>query len=239
VLAFCAINPLGGALVMLAGSCLALVYNLFLFHLIQVLKGVTTNILGNVKVVLIIMMSHYLFGDILDWYRVFGALITFLGAGLYTAGNYRLGTPEGMAEQAALRRHYTSVMTAILMGTLIAAMCFVYFPSAAAAAGGLGGDSMTPVDHTMAAGGDGVVYGVGLDGVVGLDVGLMNTALEGGEAAAAGGDVGSVGFEAGGGGGFGEEDLFDEEPREDVVVNHPGFVQARPVEETDLFSEDR
>ena len=57
---------------LLAGSILALGYNLFLFHMIQVLKGVTMNILGNVKVVLIITMSHYLFGDILDVYRVVG-----------------------------------------------------------------------------------------------------------------------------------------------------------------------
>lgn len=46
VLAFLASNPWGGTAVLISGSVLALAYNLFLFHMIQVLKGVTANILG-------------------------------------------------------------------------------------------------------------------------------------------------------------------------------------------------
>lgn len=228
--------------------------------MIQVLKGVSMNIVGNVKVVLIIMMSHYLFGDVLDFYRVAGALVTFLGVGLYTAGNYRMSTAEGLAEQAALRRHYVSVMTAILVGTLIASLCFLYIPVG-------DGDSAAPVDAMTAAAGaavDGASGGGGgvggVDGVVGLDMDLLDTALSGDtSSSASGGGTGSSsvgGFEAGEGkylyngagagdafgGGVEEDDLFDEEPREDIVVNHPGFVEARPLdpqEEADLFDEDR
>lgn len=220
--------------------------------MIQVLKGVSMNIVGNVKVVLIIMMSHYLFGDVLDSYRVAGALVTFLGVGLYTAGNYRMGTAEGLAEQAALRRHYVSVMTAILVGTLLAALCFVYFPAATAAGRGVAvGDSASVDAMTAAAVGDQAGAGGGdIDGVVGLDVELFDAALGGGAAAAAeGGGTGSSveAFNASAGDGSdgfnGEEDsLFDEEPKEDIVVNHPGFVRARPVdplEEDNLFDEDR
>lgn len=221
-----------------------------MFHMIQVLKGVSMNIVGNVKVVLIIMMSHYLFGDVLDVYRVAGALVTFLGVGLYTAGNYRMSTAEGLAEQAALRRHYASVMTAILVGTVVASLCFLFVPVG-------GGDSAASVDAVTAAAGvgaaaDGAAGGGGgiggVDGVVGLDNDLLDAALSG-DSSAAGGKAGEGKYSYDGGGGSGgvvgedeEVDLFDEEPREDIVVNHPGFVKARPLdpqEEADLFDEDR
>lgn len=230
VIAFVASNPVGGGAVLVLGSCLALVYNLFLFHMIQVLKGVTMNILGNVKVVIIITASHYLFGDVLDAYRVAGALVTFLGVGLYTAGNYRMGTPDGMAEQARLRRHYGTVMAVIFAATLVAALCFVYAPKAARAE--TPGDVASDAVAAMADAAGGADGGAGL--IAAMDA--MDAEYGGG-----GGGGGEVGLGGTRGVDPGFDDLFDEEPGEDIVVNHPGFVEARPVdplEQAELFDED-
>jgi len=74
-------------LLLVFGGCLnAVSYNFVHFALVGHTSAVTTTVLGNIKVALLILCSRVLFGETKDWTlsMVFGALIALGGFGLYS-----------------------------------------------------------------------------------------------------------------------------------------------------------
>jgi hypothetical protein len=50
--------------ILLFGSMLALVYNVILFLTIKTLTGVTMNVMGNVKIIFLLLMSRLTLGEL-------------------------------------------------------------------------------------------------------------------------------------------------------------------------------
>ena len=68
-------------------ACLnAVAYNFVHFALVGATSAVTTTVLGNIKVALLILCSRVLFGETKDWSvsMVFGAFVALAGFGLYS-----------------------------------------------------------------------------------------------------------------------------------------------------------
>lgn len=54
--------------ILLFGSMLALVYNVILFLTIKTLTGVTMNVMGNVKIIFLLLMSRLTLGELAGAY---------------------------------------------------------------------------------------------------------------------------------------------------------------------------
>ena len=79
-------EPFNSGLVLLGTSVLALSYNIVHYQVIKATSAVTTTVLGNVKIVLIVFLSGLLFGETSTWSirMVVGATITFIGFFIYS-----------------------------------------------------------------------------------------------------------------------------------------------------------
>merc|ERR1719277_2293693 len=85
-MAYIAANPsvAGGVIV---GTCmLAVVYNVVLFQTIRRLGPVGSAVLGNVKIVVLLLLSSVLLGEMQRWSRrqFVGCVLTFGGAAVYS-----------------------------------------------------------------------------------------------------------------------------------------------------------
>lgn len=79
--------------VVLLGTCLlAVCYNVVVFQTIHRMSAVGSAVLGNVKVVVLLILSSRLMGEMREWTnkQCFGCVLTFLGAALYSVLKLRL-----------------------------------------------------------------------------------------------------------------------------------------------------
>jgi len=86
-LAYFSAHP-ASSLAILLGSCaMAVVYNVVVFQTIRGLSSVGSAVLGNVKVVVILLTSALWMGEMRQWSsrRHSGCVLTFVGAALYSA----------------------------------------------------------------------------------------------------------------------------------------------------------
>jgi len=91
----CLAHP-GPSLAIVLGSCvLAVVYNVVVFQTIRGLSSVGSAVLGNVKVVVILLVSAVWMGEMRRWEtrQHLGCLLTFGGAALFSA--LKLRKPKG------------------------------------------------------------------------------------------------------------------------------------------------
>ena len=82
----------------LFGSCIvAVIYNVILFQSVRTLSSIGTAILGNVKIVLLLFLSAFLFGELGRWSanQHLGCVLTFISAGAYS---YIRATPKPKME---------------------------------------------------------------------------------------------------------------------------------------------
>eukprot|EP00854_Cymbomonas_tetramitiformis_P008185 gene8185-9718_t len=77
-------------MILLGGSTLALCYNYILFLTIQTLSGVTMNVMGNVKIILLLFLSRVFLGELaeIDVQLAAGVALTFGGFFLYRQALY-------------------------------------------------------------------------------------------------------------------------------------------------------
>ena len=80
------VSPFQVLTLVLLGCLNAVSYNFVHFALVGHTSAVTTTVLGNIKVVLLILCSRVLFGETKDWSlsMMFGAFIALAGFGLYS-----------------------------------------------------------------------------------------------------------------------------------------------------------
>merc|ERR1719362_953254 len=73
--------------ILLGSCCLAVVYNVVVFETIRGLSSVGSAVLGNVKVVVILIVSAVWFGEMQSWAlrQQLGCVLTFGGAAVYSA----------------------------------------------------------------------------------------------------------------------------------------------------------
>lgn len=85
---YAAMKPWPTAGILGFGSLLALVYNVILFLTIKTLTGVTMNVMGNVKIIFLLLMSRLTLGELtdLDVNMVTGVCLTFSGFFIYSYG---------------------------------------------------------------------------------------------------------------------------------------------------------
>merc|ERR1712203_569130 len=83
---YLAAKPLVVASVLVSTCLLAVVYNVVLFQTIRRLGPVGSAVLGNVKIVVLLLLSSLLMGEMKRWSRwqYVGCVLTFGGAGLYS-----------------------------------------------------------------------------------------------------------------------------------------------------------
>jgi len=94
---------LGAVALVLAGTCsMAVVYNVVLFQTIARLGSIGSSVLGNVKVVVLLLLSQLLLGEMQTWTwrQYFGCVLTFGGAAVYSA--------QKMLAKPAARTHKNS-----------------------------------------------------------------------------------------------------------------------------------
>jgi len=75
------------ALGFLLGSCtLAVLYNIVLFQALRTLSTIGTSILGNVKIVLLVLLSALFLGELRTWSyaQLIGCGLTFAASGYYS-----------------------------------------------------------------------------------------------------------------------------------------------------------
>ena len=80
------VSPIKVLTLVLLGCLNAVSYNFVHFALVGATSAVTTTVLGNIKVALLILCSRLLFGETKDWSvsMVFGAFVALAGFGLYS-----------------------------------------------------------------------------------------------------------------------------------------------------------
>ena len=71
---------------LLGGCLMAVMYNVVFFQCLQTISSVGTSIMGNVKIVLLIMLSAMLLGELAAWplSQFAGCAITFAGTFWYS-----------------------------------------------------------------------------------------------------------------------------------------------------------
>merc|ERR1712070_726984 len=71
---------------LLSSCCIAVVYNVVLFQAVRTLSSVGTAVLGNVKIVCLLMLSSVILGELQAWSanQYLGCFITFIAAGFYS-----------------------------------------------------------------------------------------------------------------------------------------------------------
>eukprot|EP00242_Pyramimonas_sp_CCMP2087_P004896 CAMPEP_0198214392 /NCGR_PEP_ID=MMETSP1445-20131203/41112_1 /TAXON_ID=36898 /ORGANISM="Pyramimonas sp., Strain CCMP2087" /LENGTH=237 /DNA_ID=CAMNT_0043889579 /DNA_START=612 /DNA_END=1325 /DNA_ORIENTATION=- len=77
--------------ILLGGSMLALTYNIVLFLTIKTLSGVTMNVMGNIKIIFLLLMSRVVLGELaeVDVRLASGVVLTFGGFFLYSYGTFQ------------------------------------------------------------------------------------------------------------------------------------------------------
>ena len=80
------VSPFQVLTLVLLGCLNAVSYNFVHFALVGATSAVTTTVLGNIKVALLILCSRVLFGETKDWSlsMIFGAFVALTGFGLYS-----------------------------------------------------------------------------------------------------------------------------------------------------------
>jgi solute carrier family 35 protein E4 len=80
------VSPFQVLTLVLLGCLNAVSYNFVHFALVGATSAVTTTVLGNIKVALLILCSRVLFGETKDWSlsMIFGAFVALIGFGLYS-----------------------------------------------------------------------------------------------------------------------------------------------------------
>ena len=65
---------------------MAVMYNIVFFQCLQTISSVGTSIMGNVKIILLIMLSALVLGELASWPRsqMAGCVITFAGTFWYS-----------------------------------------------------------------------------------------------------------------------------------------------------------
>merc|ERR1712070_779498 len=71
---------------LLSSCCIAVVYNVVLFQAVRTLSSVGTAVLGNVKIVCLLLLSSVLLKELQSWSanQYLGCLLTFVAAGFYS-----------------------------------------------------------------------------------------------------------------------------------------------------------
>merc|ERR1712113_382994 len=84
---YLAAKPAVAAGVIVGTCCLAVIYNVVLFQTIRRLGPVGSAILGNVKIVVLLLLSSVLMGEMKQWSQrqYAGCVLTFVAAALYSA----------------------------------------------------------------------------------------------------------------------------------------------------------
>mmetsp|Transcript_96423 Transcript_96423/g.241752 ORF Transcript_96423/g.241752 Transcript_96423/m.241752 type:complete len:333 (+) Transcript_96423:199-1197(+) len=86
-------KPAVAAAVTVGTCCLAVVYNVVMFQTIRRLGPIGSSVLGNVKIVVLLLLSFVLMGEMKHWTgrHYLGCLLTFGGAAVYSAQKLRRG----------------------------------------------------------------------------------------------------------------------------------------------------
>jgi len=82
--AFILADPRKSLLLVGAGSCMALGYNIVVFYLTKVTSALTNVVLANIKQVVVISFSAILIDRISRWYNIVGLVIFFLASFVYS-----------------------------------------------------------------------------------------------------------------------------------------------------------
>jgi len=92
--------------ILLFGSMLALVYNVILFLTIKTLTGVTMNVMGNVKIIFLLLMSRLTLGELseIDVKLAAGVGLTFSGFFLYSYGTIVKMRPNKAEEATSIEK---------------------------------------------------------------------------------------------------------------------------------------
>lgn len=81
----------------LIGTCLmAVLYNVVMFQTIRRLNAIGSAVLGNVKIVVLLLLSSIILGEMRNWTprQYFGLVLTFGGAALYSAQKLQASKPK-------------------------------------------------------------------------------------------------------------------------------------------------
>ena len=86
------VSPIKVLILVILGCLNAVSYNFVHFALVGATSAVTTTVLGNIKVALLILCSRVLFGETKDWSlsMVFGAFVALAGFGLYSFARFKV-----------------------------------------------------------------------------------------------------------------------------------------------------
>lgn len=101
--AYATSKPAVASAVVVGTCCLAVVYNVVMFQTIRRLGPVGSSVLGNVKIVVLLLLSSVLMGEMKEWTerQYLGCLLTFGGAGVYSAQKLMAGNTSGGAAKVA------------------------------------------------------------------------------------------------------------------------------------------
>mmetsp|Transcript_2420 Transcript_2420/g.4947 ORF Transcript_2420/g.4947 Transcript_2420/m.4947 type:complete len:342 (-) Transcript_2420:152-1177(-) len=94
--------------ILFGGAMLALVYNIVLFLTIKTLSGVTMNVMGNIKIIFLLLMSRVVLGELseLDVQLASGVVLTFGGFFMYSYGTYmKMKKPASAAPVEEKKAH--------------------------------------------------------------------------------------------------------------------------------------
>lgn len=82
---FVAAKPLLAAAIIIGGSLLAVAYNIVLFQTLRCFSAVGAAVLGNAKVIVLLIVAHVLLGEVSDWTasQIVGSALTFAAAGAF------------------------------------------------------------------------------------------------------------------------------------------------------------
>lgn len=79
-------RPDAALLIIGGGSALAVLYNVVLFQTLRCFSAVGAAVLGNAKVILLLLIAHLTLGELRDWStnQIIGSFLTFASAAAYT-----------------------------------------------------------------------------------------------------------------------------------------------------------
>merc|ERR1719401_1190280 len=91
---YAASRPGVAATILVGTCCLAVIYNVVLFQTIRRLGPIGSSVLGNVKIVVLLLLSFVLMGEMKHWTgrHYLGCLLTFGGAAVYSAQKLQRGS---------------------------------------------------------------------------------------------------------------------------------------------------
>merc|ERR1711904_751734 len=84
--AYVAAHPGASAAILGGSCCMAVIYNVVVFETVRSLSSVGSAVLGNVKVVVILLVSSIWMGEMRQWLprQQIGCFLTFAGAAWYS-----------------------------------------------------------------------------------------------------------------------------------------------------------